>query len=77
MKYKYQAKLLRDLRKKHDLTQKTLADLIGVHVQFISNMERGLCGIPINKALLLKYFIRPSKIKAAAVKDFTALWRVE
>jgi DNA-binding XRE family transcriptional regulator len=37
---------LRDYRKTWKLTQKQLADAVGVHVQCISNWERGGISIP-------------------------------
>ena len=39
-------KTLREFREKADLTQGELANHINVNVQFISNMERGICMIP-------------------------------
>lgn len=37
---------LKVLREKKELTQEELGDKIGVHTQFISNMERGIGPIP-------------------------------
>ena len=40
---------LKRLRKVNKLSQAELAKKIGVHTQFISNIERGLCLIPHKK----------------------------
>lgn len=39
-------KTLREQRKKFGITQATLADRLHVHLQFISNIERGLAPLP-------------------------------
>ena len=35
-----------EIRKKRNLTQKQIAALMGIHSQFISNIEMGLCALP-------------------------------
>lgn len=40
---------IKELREKRNLTQKELADLVGIHVSFMGDLERGkkACGIEI------------------------------
>lgn len=44
--FHYQGILFRDARSKSGLTQAELAKKVNVHSQFVSNWERGLCGVP-------------------------------
>lgn len=37
---------LREMRERQGLNQEQLGDKLGVHVQFVSNMERGIGPIP-------------------------------
>lgn len=48
---------LRDLREDADLTQKQVADLIGVSINHYGKYERGETDIPLEKAIILaKYY---------------------
>ena len=48
---------LRDLREDADLTQKQVADLIGVSINHYGKYERGETDIPLSKAIILaKYY---------------------
>jgi transcriptional regulator with XRE-family HTH domain len=42
----HQAKAIQEARNKKGLTQKQIADGLGVHVQMISNIERGAAPLP-------------------------------
>lgn len=48
MKKKFinQGRMFLEARKKAGLTQQELADKLNLHSQFVSNWERGLCGVP-------------------------------
>jgi len=48
--------MLKETREIENITQAQLASALGVHAQFISNMERGEAQLP------LKYFKKVSKI---------------
>ncbi len=37
---------LKDARATRDLTQREVAEKLGLHVQFVSNWERGICAPP-------------------------------
>jgi transcriptional regulator with XRE-family HTH domain len=37
---------LKDARAARDLTQREVAEKLGLHVQFVSNWERGICAPP-------------------------------
>jgi len=45
-KFIFEGQLFRGARDRQGLTQSELAEAIGVHAQFCSNWERGLCGVP-------------------------------
>lgn len=47
---KYMGKALKDTRKKKKMTQGDLADITGVSVKFISDVERGKETIQMDKA---------------------------
>ena len=51
---------LRDLREDVDLTQKRVADLIGVSVNHYGKYERGETDIPLEKAIILAKFYQVS-----------------
>lgn len=60
MNYNDEAKFLRDRRLKLNLTQKELAQKLGIkHDQFICNIERGTAGIPAER---LKSFASVLKV---------------
>ena len=59
-------KRLRELRVKRGLSQEQLADLAGLHRNYIGNVERGENGIGIDNILLLA---RTLKVKPAALFD--------
>lgn len=46
MRYQQTAAYVKGFRKNLGLTQKELATSIGMHPQFISNIERGLAAVP-------------------------------
>ncbi|MBQ5331069.1 MAG: helix-turn-helix transcriptional regulator [Oscillospiraceae bacterium] len=49
-------KRLRDLKEDHDLTQKQVADLIGVSMNHYGKYERGENDLPLEKAVILADF---------------------
>ena len=76
MVFTRQAKLVRVLRHKNNLTQNLFAEAIGLTAdnagaQFVSNMERELAGIPLDR---LYWFVRlgahKSDLKSAIIGDF-------
>jgi DNA-binding XRE family transcriptional regulator len=65
--FKNQAALFKKHRQECGYTQSGLAAaLVDVHSQFISNWERGLCGVPIP---LLKKLIKLLKISRKQLED--------
>ena len=56
-------KTLKEQRKKLGITQAVLADRLCVHLQFISNIERGVAGLPP------RHFKQVSKILRIPLKD--------
>lgn len=59
-------KRLRELRKERGLSQEQLADLAGLHRNYVGNIERGEQGIGIDNVMLLA---RTLKIKPAVLFD--------
>lgn len=54
-KFEQFGKVIRDIRKAHDMTQAQACELIGgIHSQFWSNAERGLCALPKERLMILK-----------------------
>lgn len=51
---RYEAKIIQGLRAEVGLSQADLAKKLGyASPQFISNIERGLCGVPIDKIKII------------------------
>lgn len=51
MKFKYQAELIKRIRSEKGLSQEELSRVCNyASKQLVSNIERGLCGIPIHMA---------------------------
>lgn len=59
-------KRLRELRTKRGLSQEQLADLAGLHRNYIGNIERGENGIGLDNIMLLA---RTLKVKPAVLFD--------
>jgi transcriptional regulator with XRE-family HTH domain len=59
-------KRLRELRMERGLSQEQLADLAGLHRNYIGNIERGEQGIGIDNVMLLA---RTLKVKPAVLFD--------
>jgi transcriptional regulator with XRE-family HTH domain len=59
-------KRLRELRMERGLSQEQLADLAGLHRNYIGNIERGENGIGIDNIVLLA---RTLKVKPAVLFD--------
>jgi transcriptional regulator with XRE-family HTH domain len=70
MKFKHQAKALKEIRLEMGLTQREMGQKMGFGGQVISNVERGMCGFPKNS--LNKINLPTNKIKMfnAIVCDF-------
>lgn len=69
MKFSNQAKLMRSIRDSGGLTQHEVSKMTGIHSQAISNIERGVCSIPLNSIKHLLQFTTREKILAAFVAD--------
>ena len=67
------SKLIKEKRKDANLSQSELSVALGYkNGQFISNIERDLCGVPLKKAGLLceLIVIDPNEFKAVLMFDF-------
>lgn len=67
------ARLVKIYRLEENLSQVQLSEKLGYkNGQYVSNVERGLCGIPATKVNLLSYLIRVprERIVDAMVQDF-------
>jgi transcriptional regulator with XRE-family HTH domain len=69
MKFKNQATAIKELREIRGMTQKDFANAMKLeHAQFVSNAERGVCAIPLEKLRNLKlvedekYLIHTAKL---------------
>lgn len=56
-----QGELLREIRVRAKLTQDSMGEMLGVHKQFVSNIERGLCPIPARMVTILSSNFRVPK----------------
>ena len=61
---------LKDLREDADLTQKQVADLIGVSTNHYGKYERGETDIPLEKAVLLAKYYQVSLDYIAGIINF-------
>ena len=87
MKFKNSGKVLRKFRQEKQMSQFLLAKKLGIHSQYCSNVERGLCFYPkaklkkLKKALNLDYgkmnelaYEIENDYKAEAKKQFKEIW---
>lgn len=77
---KEQSLLMRVLRYRNNLSQKELAEICGYETpQFISNIERGLAGIPLHVAKLLakRKLVSKVELKLAMLVDYKNLLNKE
>lgn len=67
----HSAEFLSFLRKRNGLIQEDLAKVAGVHLQLISNCERGLCALPPRhfKAIAKLLGIDTSALVSAYIRD--------
>lgn len=71
-------KLIYDLRIKNNLSQGQLAKLLGYKTgQYISNIERGTCGLPPHKIKLAAAILKVDSkvIRCAIIQDFNEYLR--
>ena len=47
---------IRDIREDHDLTQKQVADILGIRQQYYSDYEKGVYELPLRHLLVLAKF---------------------
>jgi len=73
--FKKQALLLKRLRKKKGLSQGMFASALGLKNQYISNIEREICGIsPRVAKALIKHGVAKAKIVATYKADVGAMY---
>jgi DNA-binding XRE family transcriptional regulator len=75
-------KVLKSIRVEKGMTQAEVAEAIGVHSQFVSNWERGLCAPPKDCLPKLRETFRigpktQERISHAMVKDFKSKMHTE
>ncbi|MDD0853021.1 helix-turn-helix transcriptional regulator [Halobacteriovorax sp. GB3] len=71
--HKYVAQLIKSKRELNEISQSQLSTTLGYkNGQFISNVERGICALPIKHHVGVCTFldIEPGELKAATVADF-------
>ena len=69
------AKLIREARQRENFSQYQVSAVLGYkNAQFISNVERGLCSVPLDKIADLCRFlsIAETDIRVALVKDYAS-----
>lgn len=66
------SKLMRSRRSDLGVTQQDLATKLKVHVQFVSNIERGICSIPPKRirALARALKVEPKQIVEVILNDY-------
>ncbi|RTL05210.1 XRE family transcriptional regulator [Candidatus Dependentiae bacterium] len=75
MKFKNQAKLIKSVRLKAGLSQSQMAKLLGYKSgQFISNMERGICGLPPESHKKIRGLVSKQALLSAVIQDVKAHW---
>ena len=69
--YKNLGNCLKEARVKQGLSQKDVGDHLGIHSQYISNYERGLCSPPMYSLDQLLRLLRANrdKVVLAMLKD--------
>lgn len=76
-----QAALLAGLRARHDFTQEQLAKILRYKgtggTQLVSNIERGICGIPPQRLKYLKNYISVTEALKAYLSDVEQMWLSE
>lgn len=73
--FHYLAAAMRTLRSQTTFSQEDVSRLVGYkNGQFVSNMERGICGLPLAKVKLLCEVLEcsPDTIKSAMLMDLSA-----
>lgn len=72
MRFKHTAKLIKDRRERLNLSQGDLGKAMGVHLQVISNIERGVSGVAAIRAkrLAKALEIPVNLIAVTAAKDY-------
>lgn len=76
MKFKNASKLMLKILEKH--SQREVAEAMGVTVQYVSNIKRGLCGFPATRAARLKALGQNLMVfELTAIADFSEQWRAE
>jgi ribosome-binding protein aMBF1 (putative translation factor) len=71
-RFTHVARIIREARERTPWSQSELSTMLGYkNGQFISNIERGKCSVPIRKVgeICAKMNIPPEKIKEAMLKD--------
>ena len=69
------AKLVREARQRENFSQYQVSAVLGYkNAQFISNVERGLCSVPLDKIADICRFlsIAETDIRVALVKDYAS-----
>ncbi len=70
--FKYRGAYLREARESKDISQGKLAKKLGIHVQFISNWERGICEPPLHarKKLFKELKLNKSHLQQEIFADY-------